>query len=204
MRDYSIKLISKKEVGELLSRFHYLSKQGFGFRSGFNFGLFIEDKLIGVAIFHNITGKGTALACFGLKPGEQEGLYELGRLALDPNEYERNLTSWFLSKSIKLLIKTVNVRAILSYADSIFHVGYIYQATNFEYYGLTAQQIDFWELKDDGTYKRVQRGKVRGLRGEYRKRPRKHRYLLIYDKNLKCNWPKTPYPKGNNISEYNK
>lgn len=204
MRDYFIKLIKKDEAKLLLDKFHYLSKQGCGFRSGFNYGLFIGDKLIGVAIFHTLSVPETAKGCFGLNRNEQEGIYELGRLALDPNEYEKNLTSWFLSRAIKMLRKETKVRAILSYADSGFHNGYIYQATNFKYYGLTAPKKDFWILQEDGSYKKHQRGKVKGLEGEWRERSRKHRYLLIYDKDLKCKWELSPYPKEDNNSEYNK
>lgn len=204
MRDYFIKLIKKDEAKLLLDKFHYLSKQGRGFRSGFNYGLFIGDKLIGVAIFHTLSVPETAKGCFGLNRNEQEGIYELGRLALDPNEYEKNLTSWFLSRAIKMLRKETKVRAILSYADSGFHNGYIYQATNFKYYGLTAPKKDFWILQEDGSYKKHQRGKVKGLEGEWRERSRKHRYLLIYDKDLKCKWELSPYPKEDNNSEYNK
>lgn len=204
MRDYFIKLIKKDEAKLLLDKFHYLSKQGCGFRSGFNYGLFIGDKLIGVAIFHTLSVPETAKGCFGLNRNEQEGIYELGRLALDPNEYEKNLTSWFLSRAIKMLRKETKVRAILSYADSEFHNGYIYQATNFKYYGLTAPKKDFWILQEDGSYKKHQRGKVKGLEGEWRERSRKHRYLLIYDKDLKCKWELSPYPKEDNNSEYNK
>lgn len=204
MRDYFIKLIKKDEAKLLLDKFHYLSKQGCGFRSGFNYGLFIGDKLIGVAIFHTLSVPETAKGCFGLNRNEQEGIYELGRLALDPNEYEKNLTSWFLSRAIKMLRKETKVRAILSYADSGFHNGYIYQATNFKYYGLTAPKKDFWILQEDGSYKKHQRGKVKGLEGEWRERSRKHRYLLIYDKDLKCKWELSPYPKEDNNGEYNK
>jgi hypothetical protein len=204
MRDYQIKLIKKNDAKTMLESFHYLSKQGFGFRSGFNYGLFIGDKLIGVAIFHNTTGKSTTMSCLGLNTNEQEGIYELGRLVLDPNEYEKNLTSWFVGKSIKQLRKDTNVRAILSYADSAFHNGYIYQATNFKYYGLTPKKRDFWFLLDDGSYKKCQRGKIKGAEGEYRDRSRKHRYLIIFDKTLKCKWEEQPYPKGDNKGEYNK
>lgn len=45
------------------------------------------------------------------------------------------------------------------------------------------------------------RGSVKGLDGEWRPRSRKHRYMIIYDKNLKCKWQEETYPKGNN-SEY--
>ena len=204
MRDYEIKKISKCDTEDILKKFHYLSKQGFSFRSGFNYGLFIEDKLIGVAVFHTLSVPETAKGCFGLQRNEQQGLYELGRLALDPEEYEPNLTSWFLSRAIKMLRKETEVRAILSYADSRYHNGYIYQATNFKYYGLTDPKKDFWILQEDGTYKKHQRGKIKGLQGEWRERNRKHRYLLIFDKELVCKWKEQPYPKNNNNSEYNK
>ena len=204
MRDYEIKKISKRDTEDILKKFHYLSKQGFSFRSGFNYGLFIEDKLIGVAVFHTLSVPETAKGCFGLQRNKQQGLYELGRLALDPEEYEPNLTSWFLSRAIKMLRKEIEVKAILSYADSRYHNGYIYQATNFKYYGLTDPKKDFWILQEDGTYKKHQRGKIKGLQGEWRERNRKHRYLLIFDKELVCKWKEQPYPKNNNNSEYNK
>jgi hypothetical protein len=68
---------------------------------------------------------------------------------------------------------------------------------------LTAIKKDFWILQEDGTYIKHQRGKIKGLKGEYRPRTRKHRYLIVYDKNLKCLWNKQPYPKGENNSKYN-
>ncbi len=203
MKDYNIKKISKQEAAEILNKYHYLSHQGFSFRSGFNYGLFIENKLIGVAIYHTLSVPETAKGCFGLERNQQKGLYELGRLALNPNYYAKNLTSWFLSKTIKLLRKEINVKAILSYADSELHNGYIYQATNFKYYGLTDSKVDFWIKQDNGTYKKHQRGKIKGLEGEWRPRTRKHRYLLIFDKTLKCLWKQETYPKGNNKSQYN-
>ncbi len=201
---YEIKQITKQEASLILSEFHYLSKQGYSFRSGFNYGLFYNKILIGVAIYHNLSVPETAKGCFGLKRNQQENLYELGRLAINPNYYEKNLTSWFLSRTIKQLKKDTNVKAILSYADSDLHKGYIYQATNFKYYGLTAPKKDFWILQKDGSYIKHQRGKVKGLEGEWRPRSRKHRYLLIFDKCLKCMWKEQPYPKGNNNSKYNK
>jgi hypothetical protein len=204
IQGYRIERISKQQAQDILSKFHYLSQQGFSFRSGFNYGLFYKDILIGVAIYHTLSVPETAKGCFGLKRTQQQGIYELGRLTIDPNYYKKNLTSWFLSRTIKMLKKETNVRAILSYADSDYHVGYIYQATNFKYYGLTAPKKDFWILQEDGTYKKHQRGKIRGLQGEWRPRSRKHKYLLIFDKRLKCKWKEQPYPKGGAEQKYNK
>jgi hypothetical protein len=187
MKDYHIEKINKKEAEIILNKFHYLSKQGFGFRSNFNYGLFLDDKLIGITIYHTLSVPETAKGMFGLERDKQSGIYELGRLALDPHCYEKNLTSWFLSRTIKLLKQETQVKCILSYADSDFHNGYIYQATNFKYYGLTDKKKDFYILQDDGSYKKHQRGKIKGLSGEWRDRSRKHRYLILFDKELKKN-----------------
>lgn len=201
---YEIKHISKSQCRDLLENFHYLSKQGFSFRCGFNYGLFSDNRLIGVAIFTSPSVPETVKGAFNLDRNNQGGIFELARLALDPSHYEKNLTSWFLSRSIKLLKKETGVKAILTYADSDFHNGYTYQATNFKYYGLTAKKSDFWILQEDGTYKKHQRGKIKGLDGEWRPRSRKHRYLMIFDKKLSCAWEEQEYPKNSNPSPYNK
>ena len=201
--NHRIERISKNQCESILTKFHYLSKQGFKFRVGFNYGLFLNDRLIGVAIYTCPSVPETVKSCFGLNSQEQDGIFELGRLALDPECYQKNLTSWFLSRTIKLLKVDTKVRAILTYADSDFHTGYTYQATNFIYYGLTTFKKDFYILQTDGSYIKHQRGKVKGIQGEWKPRSRKHRYLMIFDKNLKCLWKQEKYPKIDNIAIYN-
>ena len=81
------------------------------------------------------------------------------------------------------------MKAILSYADGKFHKGVIYAASNFKYYGLTSANVsDFWILNDDGTYTKKSRGGGKGLKGEYRKRSQKHRFLMVFDKKLNVLW----------------
>jgi hypothetical protein len=46
---------------------------------------------------------------------------------------------------------------------------------------LTDKKSDFYYA--DGT--KHSRGSVKGAKGEWRERSRKHRYLMIFDKNLK-------------------
>ena len=196
--NYRIERIDKKSCEEFLLQHHYLSKQGHGFRTGYNYGLFFEDKLIGVAIFHTVSAWETVRGCFGLEGKEQKGFWELGRLAMDSEYKVRNATSWFLARAIKMLRKETEVRALISYADSDYHHGYIYQATNFKYYGLTAARSDFWVRQPDGSFKKQSRGKTKGVDGEWRARSRKHRYLLVYDKSLTTLWKKEPFPKGDN------
>ncbi len=203
-KTYNIQIISKDLCKSILFEHHYLNKKNSGFRSGFNFGLYKSDILVGVCIFHSPSVPETLKGCFGLERSDQKGIYELGRLCLNPEINEKNVLSWFVSRCIKLLKKETKVRAILSYADSSLHTGFIYQATNFNYYGLTDQKKDFWFELDDGSFKKHQRGPVKGKKGEWRLRDRKHRYLLVFDDKLKCLWSPQPYPKLKNKAPLNK
>ena len=204
IKNFNIQKITKKECKSILEGHHYLSKINKGFRGGYNFGLFNKGVLVGVCIFHSPSVPETVKGCFNLKRTNQNGIFELGRLCLVPTITQKNILSWFVAKCIKLLRKEINVRAILSYADSSFHNGYIYQATNFGYYGLTDKKKDFWFDNGNGTYTKHQRGPVKGHKGEWRPRARKHRYLLVYDLNLKCEWSEKSYPKSPNTSPLNK
>lgn len=194
---YDIKKVSKAECEQILSKNHYLSKQGFSFRCGRNYGLFLEDKLIGVAIFHTVSAWETVKGAFGLEDKEQTGFWELGRLAIDGEYAVKNLNSWFVARCIRLLRAEENVRALISYADTAYHEGYIYQALNFAYYGLTAPKKDFWVKQKDGTYKKQSRGATKGVEGgEWRPRSRKHRYMMVFDPSLTVKWTQQPYPKS--------
>lgn len=203
MNKYEIKKVSKYTAEKFLDKFHYLHLQGFSFRSGYNFGLFNDERiLIGIAIYHSPSVPEILQGAFGAERNNQQGIFELGRLALNPFYYEKNLTSYFLSRTIKMLRKYENIKALISYADAEFHNGYIYQATNFLYFGMTAQKNDFWILEGDN-HKKHQRGKIKGMKGEWRPRSRKHRYMMIFDKHLKVLWNKECYPKGNTNQKFN-
>lgn len=194
-----IEKVEKSVCEKLLNEYHYLNKQGFGFRSGHNFGLFLKDRLIGVAVFHTVSAPETVQGCFGLERNEQYGIWELGRLVIHPDYNGQNYTSWFLARAIKRLRKEAEVRALISYADADYHKGYIYQATNFKYFGMTNKKKDFWRRESDGTYVKQSRGRTKGVEGEWRNRSRKHRYMLVYDQTLKTKWKEEPYPKGEQL-----
>ena len=192
-----VKQINKEEASSLLNPYHYLTKESKGFRSGDNYGAFVENKLVAVCIFTCPSVPELVKGCFGLERKEQEGIFELGRLVKHPNA---SITlSQFVATSIKQLREKTDVRAMLSYADSRYHTGYIYQALNFKYYGLTAQKDDYWFEQPDGSFIKHTRGKVKGTKGEWRPSPRKHRYLIVYDKKLEPKWIEEAYPKGDNI-----
>jgi hypothetical protein len=189
--DFFIDNVKKCEVKELLNTFHYLKDESKDFKvSPYSYGLYrnsVTDILhiggcIGCVIFTKIPVPEIAVGAFGLQRHEQEGLYELSRLCVHPDvqREEYNITSWFVSRCIKRFRKDANVRCILSYADSSRHDGIIYRACNFKYYSLSDPKKDFYYA--DGT--KHSRGSVKGAEGEWRDRSRKHRYLMIFDKEL--------------------
>ena len=188
---YFIDRVSKEEIKPLLYNFHYLKDESKDFKSGYNYGLFksdISDVLhvggcLAACVFTKIPVPEIAVGAFGLSRDQQDGLYELSRLCVHPEiqREEYNITSWFVSRCIKRFRKDARVRCILSYADANHHSGIIYRACNFAYYGLTDPKKDFYY--SDGT--KHSRGKIKGSEGEWRERSRKHRYLMIFDKELK-------------------
>jgi hypothetical protein len=188
---YYIERVTKKELEPLLLTYHYLKDESKTFKSHYNYGLFkypdwecplnIGGCLAGI-IFSSLPVPEIAVGAFGLERNQQKGIYELSRLCIHPDiqKEEYNITSWFLSRCIRRFKKDANVSAILSYADSTRHNGIIYRACNFKYYGLTDPKKDFYYA--DGT--KHSRGSVKGVEGEWKDRSRKHRYLMVFDKEL--------------------
>ncbi len=197
---YVVKRISKKTAAPILETYHYLKDISKGFKSGFNYGCYFGEALVGVIIFSGFPVPELAKGMLGLARHEQGGLFELSRLCIVPDiqKTEHNIASWFVAKSIALLKQEANVRVILTYADAGYHNGTVYAACNFTYYGLSAPKSDFFFLNDDGTYTKHSRGTVKGRRGEWRARTRKHRFALCFDKTLKIRWePKKWERKAN-------
>jgi len=183
-----IQRITHAEAKDFLARYHYLGTKPF--RCGEAFGLFGRE-LLGVAVYHGLSVPETAVGAFGLKRDEQDWLWELGRLALKSGYNGGVLGSYLIRRSIMLLRKQRPVRAVIAYADSSRHLGAVYQAAGFTYGGLTAPRRDFYV---NGRIR--ERGKTKGVRGQWRPRPRKHRYIAVFDNSLCLRWPVLAYPKG--------
>jgi hypothetical protein len=148
---------------------------------------------------------------------------ELNRLVVNDG-LEKNTLSFFVSQSLKYLPKPL---VLVSYADtSKNHHGYIYQATNWIYTGLSVPFKDYYvkgmEHLHNGTIMDMSRGqenRVEWLKQKFGDkliqidRPRKHRYFVFLGnksqlKKIKSMMPYEilPYPKGDNIrydSSYN-
>ena len=143
-------------------------------------------------------------------------LMELNRLVINEG-LEKDVLSFLVSQSLKML---PNPMVIVSYADtSKNHHGYIYQATNWIYTGLSAEFKDYYirgmEHLHNGTIMDMSRGqenRVEWLRQKFGndlimiERPRKHRYFIFIGNKKDCKKMKQmlpykiePYPKGNNV-----
>ena len=128
------------------------------------FGLFDEsDVLSGVAIF----GKPSSYTlCNGIAgTDESRNVIEFNRLWVD-DSMPANTESWFLSRAIK----KCKYELIVSFADSAAgHIGYIYQATNWLYCGVSNGQ-KYYRLKDNSNNKGLE---------QYRRRERlTKKYIL--------------------------
>ena len=179
------------------------------------FGLYKNNFLCGVCSF----GRPMAhqLIKHAFKGNFQDNFLELNRLVIDDG-LEKNVLSFFVSQSLRQLSKP---NVVVSYADtSLGHHGYIYQACNFIYTGLSFKKRDYTvegleHLHNSSLIDMVGRdnrgdkvGKLKQMFGDklyLKERPRKHRYFyFIGDKKTKKNMKNLliydilPYPKGDN------
>ena len=160
------------------------------------FGLFLNGKLIGVVTYGIPASNQLCVGIAGKK--NKDKVKELNRLVLLPNYNGKNYASYLVSKSLKMLD---NGTFVVSYADTSWgHQGYIYQATNFLYTGLSAKRTDVYQ--PNGLHPRAyDKDNHSNLR---QTRSRKHRYIyLVGDKKTKKQMKKEllykiydKYPKG--------
>lgn len=182
--------ITYKEAFNLVAQFHYLGKTRF--IGQYAFGYFEDDELLATVVYSPLSVPETPVGAFGLPRGHYDYLVEMSRMVIHPDLNGKNLGSQLIGFSIRELKKT-GVKAVITYADSSRHIGAVYQAANFAYFGLSTAKKDFY--LENG--QKISRGKVKGLRGEWRNRPQKHRYVYLLDKTLKIIWKQQPYPKNN-------
>lgn len=171
----------------------------------FAFGLYKEDILVGVVTYGIPASPSLCMGICGKEYSEK--VLELNRVCLLDNF--KNEASYLVANSIKLLPKPT---IVVSYADiAKGHVGYVYQATNFIYTGLSANRID-WAIKgmEHKHAKTISDGmnvkKMKEKYGDdfyYAERSRKHRYIFFHgsktDKKVmlsKLKYPVEAYPKG--------
>lgn len=186
--EYKVTKITRGACECFFAKHHYLSQQGNTFRSGYYYGLIHKDKLIAATVFNTMSSQVTAKGCFNLDTNEQQGFYEIGRFSIDPDHDIDDLAAWFLKQSIQRFRDEHEVRALFAYADPAYETGEVYTAAGFTCYGLTAKRRDFYAKQEDNVFIKQNRGKTRGVEGEWRDRVQKLRFLFVCDKNLQPQW----------------
>lgn len=138
-KDVVIKPVDHKPAKLLLSKYHYIHSAG---RHGVNYGAFLGDELIAVAVFSFLPRQNISFDGFGF-----DETRDLSRFCIHPKYRKKNLGSWFLKKCMKLLDS--NIRLIVSYADTTFnHYGSMYKASNFVLDKVVPP--DYWYVSEDG------------------------------------------------------
>lgn len=171
----------------------------------FAFGLYEDNQLVGVCTYGIPASPSLCMGICGKEYSDK--VLELNRVCLMDNT--KNQASFLVANSIKLLPKPT---IVVSYADTgKGHVGYVYQATNFLYTGLSANRVD-WTVKglEHKHSKTLSDGmtleSIKEKYGDdfyYTERSRKHRYIYFHgDKRQKklmnklLKYEVEPYPKG--------
>ena len=193
--------IKSEETYDILKNMHYAKRIPNIVNS---FGLYECKKLLGIITYGIPASRSLCIGVCGEKFSND--VIELNRLFLIINK--KNLASFFVAKTLKLLKKP---KIVVSYSDtSMNHNGYIYQASNFFYTGLSAKRKE-WRLKNSNKHSKTITEQSTLLERKnsnnyvFVNRPQKHRYVYfngtkkqkkLYLKNLK--YPIQNYPKGQN------
>lgn len=203
--EYSIKIDSLKNTRHLVETEHY-SKSVNGIKISFVFSLWFKDEMIGCVMYGQMAT--TAWKKFGSK---ETDVLELRRLVVKRG-YDKNISSWFVSKTIKYLKKNTCTKVIVSYADPFHnHKGYIYQALNFMYIGLSGKDKAYMDNETGKVYhSRALRTKYKGEFKPFVQRlrdklslglltevvlPGKHTYVYVLGKCSSLINLSLPYPK---------
>lgn len=201
-----VKLIANKEAYPHLLERHYAHRIP---SISYAFGLFEDYTLIGVVTYG--TPPSSPLRTGVCGPELADRVLELNRLCLSYNRH--NEASFLVGRSLRLLPRG---KVIVSFADTEQkHVGYVYQACNFLYCGLSAKRTD-WKVKGkEHLHGQTIADEFRGvanrsvaMREKYGSdfylapRPRKHRYIFLTggkkDRAFllsKLRYLQEPYPK---------
>ena len=149
------------------------------------FGAYLGNEIVGVVTFGTPASSPLRQGVAGKDWAPH--VLELNRLCCAS---KKNTASRLVGQSLRMLPKPT---IVVSYADTAQgHVGYIYQATNFIYTGLSAKRTD-WKIKGRehlhgatiADESRGQHKRAEWMRAKYgsdfylEDRPRKHRYIYF-------------------------
>lgn len=160
------------------------------------FGLYRGGDLEGVVTYGIPASPSLVVGLAGKE--NKDRVLELNRLAIKPGLNGDNRASFLVSHSLKML---PNETYVVSYADTGWtHVGYVYQACNFLYTGMSAKRTDTYQPtgKHSRNYDKNNHSDLHQTRNP------KHRYVyLVGDKRTKKRMRQAlrykvydKYPKG--------
>lgn len=177
-----VRRIERNDCSEFILEIHYAKRWP---SVSYAFGLFDSDELVGVVTYgtppSSTLRKGLA--------GEElkDKVLELNRLCLRYNR--KNEASFLVGNSLRMLPESI----VVSFADTEQdHKGFVYQACNFIYLGLSAKRTD-WKIRGKEHLHgqtiadefRGVKNRAQAMRDKYgddfylHPRPRKHRYVYI-------------------------
>lgn len=150
----TFKQVEVKEVRDFIESNHY-SKSINGCKVSYCFAAYLNNELVGAALY----GELSTTAWKKYSTSEKDVL-ELRRLVTTYKE--KNFLSKFLAWQIKQLKKS-SYKMLISYADPYYgHTGYIYQATNWEYLGITNPDVLLKDTSGKLYHSRAMRTKYNG------------------------------------------
>jgi hypothetical protein len=197
-KGYFVRQVNYQDTIDFILNIHYAKRVP---SISYAYGLFEDSELVGVITY----GKPPSPPlCDGVCGAEYSTIViELNRLVLKNNK--QNEGSYLISKSLKMLPKP---SVVVSYADSEQnHVGYVYQATNWIYTGLSDKHTE-WRKKNSDLHSKnickqfTLKQRLNDDSFYVIDRPRKHRYVYFLGskserKNLRkqLKYPIQSYPK---------
>lgn len=190
----TVKKISYKEAVDFLLPKHYSGRKP---SITYAYGWFFDDKLKAVATFGSPASPSLCRGVCGIEYKSQ--VIELNRVCREDDL--QSPMSFFISSCLRDL-KSKNL-IVVSYSDTeMSHNGYLYQACNFLYTGLTKSRTDKY-TEGNKHSRHYDNSNQQGLR---KIRSSKHRYIYFCTNNKKIRkewesnlkYPVMSYPKGEN------
>lgn len=212
MSDLNVIRVSPAEAAHWICEIHYAKRLP---NVMFAFGLFLKNEPVGYVTYGSPSSAPLRRGVAGCK--YQNSVIELNRLVF--RSPIKNGPSMLVGRSLRMLPYP---SIVVSYADtSVGHIGYVYQACNFLYTGLSEKRSD-WKIRGaEGMHGQSvadislpAKGGGKGARAEFMRakfgddfylaqRARKHRYLYICARKREkkeivsaLKYKILPYPKG--------
>lgn len=201
-----VKQIQVEQTKPFILGIHYAGRMP---SVSYAFGLYHDDVLEGVVTFGTPPSSTLRTGVCGTEYADR--VLELNRLCLRSNR--PNDASYLVGRALRMLDRDA---IVISFADTDQkHVGFVYQATNFLYCGLSAKRTD-WKVRGrEHLHGQTVADEFRGqpnraalMRAKYgddfylQPRSRKHRYVtfigdrrFVRDARAALRYPVASYPK---------